>query len=227
MRIALLIVATLVAVRGSQRDPSPLKRRRCPLIENRPGDRGELVSERIGSIPAVGEVGLVLDPWQAEVLRSPSKRTLMLCSRQSGKSTTAAIMSIGQAVTAPGSLTLLVSPSLRQSTELFRTVMGYFRKLSDAPEILAESVTRLELANGSRIVSLPGTEGTIRGYAAASLIVIDEAARVADELLAQCTPNACGIEWKAGRPLDSSAVTVPTPCVKIPRPAPMSASGGS
>jgi hypothetical protein len=63
--------------------------------------------------------------------------------------------------------------------------------------------------------------------AAASLIVIDEAARVADELLAQCTPNACGIEWKAGRPLDSSAVTVPTPCVKIPRPAPMSASGGS
>jgi hypothetical protein len=48
----------------------------------------------------------VLDPWQAEVLRSPSKRTLMLCSRQSGKSTTAAIMSIGQAVTAPGSLTL-------------------------------------------------------------------------------------------------------------------------
>ena len=72
-----------------------------------------------------------------------------------------------------------------------------------------------------------GTEGTIRGYAAASLIVIDEAARVADELLAQCTPNACGIEWKAGRPLDSSAVTVPTPCVKIPRPAPMSASGGS
>jgi hypothetical protein len=67
---------------------------------------------------------------------------------------------------------------------------------------------------------LPGTEGTIRGYAAASLIVIDEAARVADELLAQCTPNACGIEWKAGRPLDSSAVTVPTPCVKIPRGLP-------
>jgi hypothetical protein len=76
------------------------------------------------------------------------------------------------------------------------------------------------LANGSRIVSLPGTEGTIGGYAAASLILIDEVARVADELLAQCTPNACGIEWKAGRPLDSSAVTVPTPCVKIPRGLP-------
>jgi hypothetical protein len=70
--------------------------------------------------------------------------------------------------------------------------MGYFRKLSDAPEILAESVTRLELANGSRIVSLPGTEGTIRGYAAASLIVIDEAARVPtscwDEDASLCQP---------------------------------------
>jgi hypothetical protein len=109
----------------------------------RPPQQGQ---ECIAVCSAVGEVGLVLDPWQAEVLRSPSKRTLMLCSRQSGKSTTAAIMSIGQAVTAPGSLMLLVSPSLRQSTELFRTVMGYFRKLSDAPEILAESVTRLNKA---------------------------------------------------------------------------------
>jgi hypothetical protein len=27
-----------------------IRRRRCPLIENRSGDRGELVSERIGSI---------------------------------------------------------------------------------------------------------------------------------------------------------------------------------
>jgi hypothetical protein len=66
--------------------------------------------------------------------------------------------------------------------------MGYFRKLPDAPKILSESVTRLELVTGSRIVSLPGTEGTIRGYAAASLIVVDEAARVTDELMVACRP---------------------------------------
>jgi hypothetical protein len=46
----------------------------------------------------------------------------------------------------------------------------------------------LELANGSRIVSLPGEEGTIRGYSGVALLVIDEAARVTDELYAAVRP---------------------------------------
>jgi len=41
---------------------------------------------------------------------------------------------------------------------------------------------RLELDNGSRIVSLPGTEGSIRGFSAVKLLVIDEASRVEDAL---------------------------------------------
>ena len=36
--------------------------------------------------------------------------------------------------------------------------------------------------NGSRIISLPGTEQTIRGYSQVRLLVIDEAARVTDAL---------------------------------------------
>ena len=47
---------------------------------------------------------------------------------------------------------------------------------------------RLELTNGSRIVSLPGTESTVRGYAGVRLLVIDEAARVADELYYSIRP---------------------------------------
>jgi hypothetical protein len=46
----------------------------------------------------------------------------------------------------------------------------------------AESALRLELTSGSRIVSLPGTEGTVRGYSNVALLIVDEAARVADEL---------------------------------------------
>jgi hypothetical protein len=38
------------------------------------------------------------------------------------------------------------------------------------------------LTNGSRIVSLPAGEETIRGFSAVSLLVIDEAARVSDDL---------------------------------------------
>jgi hypothetical protein len=87
-----------------------------------------------------------------------------------------------------GALVLLVSPSQRQSGELFRTVMRYLREVPDAPEIRAESALRVELANGARIVALPGDERTIRGYAGAALIVLDEAARVEDELLAAIRP---------------------------------------
>jgi len=46
----------------------------------------------------------------------------------------------------------------------------------------AESALRLELDNGSRIVSLPGKEGTVRGYSGVRLLAIDEASRVVDEL---------------------------------------------
>jgi hypothetical protein len=49
-------------------------------------------------------------------------------------------------------------------------------------------LTKLELANGSRILSLPGSERTVRGYAAADLVVIDEATRVDDELISAVRP---------------------------------------
>jgi hypothetical protein len=51
------------------------------------------------------------------------------------------------------------------------------------PLALTES-NRLSMAlpNGSRIISLPATEGTIRGYSAVDLVIEDEASRVPDEL---------------------------------------------
>jgi hypothetical protein len=44
------------------------------------------------------------------------------------------------------------------------------------------STLRLELVNGSRIISLPAQEETIRGYSGVNLLLIDEAARVSDAL---------------------------------------------
>ncbi|MDQ3653976.1 MAG: hypothetical protein M3457_02705 [Chloroflexota bacterium] len=64
--------------------------------------------------------GFEPDDWQADVLRSTHPRMLLNCSRQSGKSTTTAIIALHQAVYVPGSLVLLLSPGLRQSSELFR-----------------------------------------------------------------------------------------------------------
>jgi hypothetical protein len=134
------------------------------------------------------DCGLTMDQWQATLMRSTSLRVLMLCSRQSGKSAVAALITTHTAITQPNALVLLVSPSQRQSAELFRSLMVLFRKLKDAPEMRNESALRVELANGARIVALPGDERTIRGYAGATLVVIDEAARVEDELLSAVRP---------------------------------------
>jgi hypothetical protein len=128
------------------------------------------------------------DPWQATLLRERPRRSLLLCSRQSGKTTTTALGALDCAIYQPGSLTLILSPSQRQSAEMHRTIMGYHARLKGAPALNAESVLKSEFANGSRILALPGTEKTIRGYAAADLIIVDEAARVEDELLTAVRP---------------------------------------
>lgn len=64
----------------------------------------------------------------------------------------------------------------------------------DAPSVTMrpkkneDSKTILALDNGSRIVSLPGSEGTIRGFSGAALIVEDEASRVDDNLYRAVRP---------------------------------------
>jgi hypothetical protein len=133
--------------------------------------------------------GYLVDDWQRDVLRSTHHQILMNCSRQSGKSTITALMALHQAIYTDSSLVLLLSPSLRQSQELFRKTKSSLRALGrDAQSIEEESSLRVELANGSRIVCLPGKEGSVRGYSSVSLLIIDEAARVEDELYQAVRP---------------------------------------
>lgn len=133
-------------------------------------------------------LGFESDPWQADVLRSATQRMLLLCCRQSGKSTTTALAALHVAMYQPGVLVLLLSPSLRQSGELFRKVIRFYGALADMVPSEAESALRLELQNGSRVVSLPGLERTVRGYSGVDLLIIDEAARVPDDLYYSVRP---------------------------------------
>jgi len=113
---------------------------------------------------------------------------MLNCSRQSGKSTTASILALHRAIFYPDNLVLLVSPSLRQSSELFRKVGEQLKKLQCKPKLLEDNKLSCTLENKSRIVSLPSSEGTIRGYSGASLIIEDEASRVDDELYRAIRP---------------------------------------
>ena len=134
------------------------------------------------------QAGIYPDRWQRNVLRSPAPRQLLNCCRQSGKSTTTAILALHTAIYEPKSLTLLLSPGERQSKELLKKVMDVYRALDRPVPSDTENKLELELENGSRIVALPGNEGTIRGYSGVRLLIVDEASRVPDSLYATVRP---------------------------------------
>jgi hypothetical protein len=133
--------------------------------------------------------GLTPDHWQMELLTSSRARQVLLnCSRQSGKSTAVAALALHTLLFRPRSLTLLLSPSLRQSLELFRKVMECADALPQSEKPRVKTLTQLELPNRSRIVSLPGKEETVRSFSGVALLVIDEAARVPDDLYRSVRP---------------------------------------
>jgi hypothetical protein len=112
----------------------------------------------------------------------------MLAARQAGKSQVAAALALRVALLRRRALVLLLSPSLRQSAELFRKVLDLFGALRRPVGVRAESALRLELANGSRVLSLPESERTVRGFSAVNLLVADEASRISDDLYRAIRP---------------------------------------
>ena len=137
---------------------------------------------------AIQALGFRPDASQAQVLRWTKQRLLLNCTRQWGKSTTAAILALHRALYYPNSLILLVSPSLRQSQESFRKVAEFLNKLAILPEKLEDNQFSLQLGNGSRIVALPSKEATVRGFSGVTLIIEDEASRVDDLLYRTMRP---------------------------------------
>jgi Terminase large subunit, T4likevirus-type, N-terminal len=178
------------------------------------------------------QLGMVPDAWQERAMRSDSDRLLLCVGRQCGKSTTAAVMVLHRAIYHPGSMALIVAPSERQSQELFRKVLAFYRSLGRPIEPEAENRLSLELENGSRVVCLPGKESNIRGYSAVDLLVIDEASRVPGDLwgsvspmlgvsrgraIAISTPNGKkGWWWEASQSAAWEVIRVPsTECPRI------------
>lgn len=137
------------------------------------------LSERLGFEP---------DATQAKILRQSARRVLLNCTRQWGKSTIAAAVAVHRAYFGPGSLTVTLSPSARQSSEFLRKASGMSRKLGIRPRGDGDNEISLLFPNDARIVGLPGSECTVRGFSAVSLMIIDEAARVAEDLYRAVTP---------------------------------------
>ena len=133
-------------------------------------------------------LGINPDEKQSMVLRSRASQLILNCSRQWGKSTVSSILALHQAYFEPKSLVLVVSPTLRQSGELIRKIIGYLPELGIRKKSDGVNTLSVELPNGSRIVGLPGRDGTIRGFSGTKLLIIDEASQVADSLYRSVRP---------------------------------------
>ena len=120
------------------------------------------------------------DGTQFEMLQSSADRTIICAARQSGKSTIAAIKAVHEAMTHDNALIILAGPSARQSSQLCDKAREFALKVVDQLAPADKNCDGFKLPNGSRIVAVPATPDTIRGFSDPRLIIIDDAALVDD-----------------------------------------------
>jgi hypothetical protein len=143
------------------------------------------------------------DPWQSDVLTSGAKRILLNCARQAGKSTVIAALAAHELLLKPGSMVVILSRTKRQAEELFQKVLGFYDAVG-RPALLSQSESELVLKTKSRLVCLPCREDTIRCYSRVTLLIIDEAARVPDDI------------YKAARPMIAASQEGRIVCLSTP-----------
>lgn len=140
--------------------------------------------------PVVFARSLRFDPetWQSKLLRTTAKRVLVRCARQTGKTQTTSGKALHTALHVPDRDVLIVSPTQRQSDEMLHRVSALYRGMREQPRLKRDNTSEMGLANGSRVVSLPGSEGGIRGFSGVKLLILDEASRIEDDVFASVLP---------------------------------------
>jgi hypothetical protein len=147
------------------------------------------------------------DPAQTTLIQSPQNRVIVNCCRQWGKSTLTAALAVFRSVSSPESLTLILSPSERQSAEFLHKAATFLQRLGIRTRSDGHNATSLLLPNRSRIIGLPARDATIRGFSAVSLLIIDEASRLPDHVYHAIRPMlavSSGDLWMLSTPWGKS-----------------------
>ena len=143
-------------------------------------------------------LGIPPHDWQKTFLLAPQGASIaVLTARQVGKTTAAAVGMAHSAVFMPGSLSVIACPAQNQSAEALRKVREMV--LMAGAKLATDNVFRLELANGSRVLALPGTEESIRGLTVDAWIVADEAAQLDPDYYGGIAPDADPASQRAFR----------------------------
>ncbi len=164
----------------------------------------EIVMPAIDPAAYLESIGLPPYDWQREALDPTIDRLLLLCARQSGKSTIVAGKVGWKTKYRTRSENLIVCPAKDQS----KLVMQKFEEFIDAdPEIpVSDSDSVFEKYWGStknRVLALPGSERSVRGYSDPETIIADEASRILDSTYRAFRP------WMTGGKSEMIAMTTP------------------
>lgn len=147
------------------------------------------LSWRFDKAQMMRDAGFEPGPHQVELLQCTERNILVLWPRQSGKSQTCAADVLHTAAFDPGDIVILAGEKQEQAMEVFTKAQRMHEQLSELGELPSaeRSGNKLTFSNGSRVLALPSTVDSIRGYAA-KLVVIDEAAFTGDDVLAKVSP---------------------------------------
>ena len=147
----------------------------------------------------------LLDPWQQDLMLSDEQHILLNCSRQVGKSQIVSLRNAYRARFLPR-VVATIAPTLRQASIIFNRGRSWLE--ADNAEFDFEKGPEVSIIGGGRFLALPGDRPdlSIRGDTVDDLVV-DEASRVKDGLIAAATPST------ATRP-DATITYLSTPAGK-------------
>lgn len=169
---------TPIAARPSWR-PIPLPEKPTAVTRSPTGQSvSEWARESLGFDPF---------PIQVQILDCPDPFVLLCCTRQLGKTTLTAIKAAYHLLTVPNACVVVGAPGKRQSARLVRRAVSFLRRAGITVRAAGDGTYGVTLSNGSAIYALPRTPVTTRGFGGVTLLIIDEAAFVADEFYEMAT----------------------------------------
>lgn len=128
----------------------------------------------------VASLGFTPFEWQKAVLQSRHRRKTINGARQSGKSTIVSAVPCHTAKYFPKSLNIILAPTEKQATEDILKVKDFISVDPTYPDIKSDSQDKIVLDNGSRIIVIPATERSARGYSNPRTLMLDESSRIPD-----------------------------------------------
>lgn len=138
-------------------------------------------------------IGFKLFDWQRAVLDDPCKRICIDGARQGGKSTIMAGVCCHHAKYNPKSLSVILTPSLKQSNEDIIKIREFMDHDSEYPKRIKDGGDgEIVLANKSRILVVTASDDAARGFSAPGIVLFDEASRIDDSVFKAVKPMLTG-----------------------------------